>query len=482
MPLTDNKARPLRAVLNRILSVPIPVKILGVGFVVALAFGGTTFLVIEKVATGIHLQMIERRAHITAFRLAESLEHYVATGDVLTINRKLMTARGMEQNIRYIIVRDALGGVVAHTFDNGVPRDLLDLPTTFADSDYQIHVLGTENGRIFDAQVPILGGHAGTLQLGISDNLLLYQSRTLTRLLAGVLALSVAMGASFAAVLAYLITHPLRELERVATSIRQGDYSVRVEGLPGDEIGDLGVTFNHMAQSLEEHGRQIQNKENARISLLRQLVDAQEEERKSIARELHDQMGQSLSRVLLTFQCAHQTCGCSQAQCAELEQILGDLIDKVRQMAWHVRPAILDDYGLKYALARYLNEISTHIGYPVRLECNINDESQRLPREVEIGLYRISQEAITNVIRHARASSASVVVLQNQEAVTLVVGDNGCGFDLQNALGTDATSLGLLGMRERTSLLGGDFEVESEPGKGTEVLVSIPLGKVNDDA
>ncbi|NIA15633.1 MAG: HAMP domain-containing protein [Nitrospiraceae bacterium] len=480
MTVAERQERTAARIVRSMLSAPILLKILGVGFVVAVAFGGTTFLLFNHVAKRIHLQVIEGRARSEATGLAESLERPLITGDLVTINRKLKRATGMRQDIRYIIVRDARGKVVAHTFDHAVPDDLLNLPSAPGTAPGSVRLLGSEGGRVFDVQTLILKGKAGTVQLGLSDRVLVLQNRMLKRLILGVLALSGALGAGTAAALAYLITHPLDELRNAASRIRQGDYSARVPVLSDDEIGSLAGTFNHMAKSLEERGRQIEQKERARLSLLRKLVEVQEDERKRLARELHDQVGQSLSRVLLTFQCARRDCECSDQQCLDLEGLLGKLIDEIRRMAWHVRPAVLDDYGLGSALERYLKETSKRAGIPIRFECSLPDNSQRLPRAVEVALYRIAQEALTNVVRHAQATAANVVLLAKKGVVTLVVGDNGVGFEPPEVMGLDGVSLGLLGMRERAFLFGGELEIESVHGSGTEVLVNIPLENEND--
>lgn len=466
---------PAARIVLRLLSVPILIKILGVGVVVAAAFGGTTLMLFDHVASDILFKMIEKHTLVTVNHLAESLERPIAIGDVLTVNQKLMNAMKMEPDIRYIIVRDSQGAVVAHTFNKAVPDDLLKLPSVSSKAEDTIQILGSEKGRIFNFHAPILEGRGGMLQLGVSDAVLLFQRKMLMRTTFGVLALSGALGSAMAFVLAYLITRPIHELKNATIRICQGNYSARIIGLPGDEIGELAEMFNYMTDSLEKSRYQIQQKEIARVSLLRQLVNVQEEERKHLARELHDQMGQSLSRVLLSFQCVRRNCGCSDGQCVELEHLMGDLIDKTRQMAWNVRPAVLDDYGLSSALERYLAETSKQIGFPISFECNLSQNSKRLPNEVEVTLYRITQEAISNVILHAHATSASVVLLSNVSTVTLVVGDNGCGFEIPNIMELDKKSLGLLGMRERASLLMGELEIESELEKGTEVLVSIPV-------
>jgi len=201
---------------------------------------------------------------------------------------------------------------------------------------------------------------------------------------------------------------------------------------------------------------------------LRRVVAGQEIERRRLARELHDETGQALTSILLGLRAVEEANeGVDVAQLREL--VVGTLQD-VRRLAVQLRPKALDDFGLVPALERLVQTFAEASGIRVELEANIGDE--RLPTEVETTVYRLVQEALTNVVKHAGAKEVSILVFRRDDMLTAVLEDNGSGFD-PDAVRSD--SLGLDGMRERVALHDGRLTVESAPGAGTTLRVEVPL-------
>ena len=203
---------------------------------------------------------------------------------------------------------------------------------------------------------------------------------------------------------------------------------------------------------------------------LRRVVEAQELERRRLARELHDQTGQELTSVLLglkAFEEASDDAERVEALAAVREQVVETLHD-VRRLAVELRPKALDDFGLAPALERLRETFSEQTGMRVDLESRIRE---RLPPDVETALYRIVQEALTNVVKHAQAGVVSIVLARNASAVTALVEDDGRGFSREGS----GEGLGLLGMGERLALLGGKLRIESRPGAGTTIVAEVPL-------
>ncbi len=204
---------------------------------------------------------------------------------------------------------------------------------------------------------------------------------------------------------------------------------------------------------------------------LRRIVEAQELERRRLARELHDQTGQELTSVLLGLKAvgeAKNDAEHADALAAVREQVLETLHD-VRRLAVELRPKALDDFGLTPALERLRDTFSQQTGMRVELESRIRE---RLPADVETALYRIVQEALTNIVKHAQASTISIVLAHQAGAVTVLIEDDGRGFT--HGDGSDE-GLGLLGMGERLALLGGRLKIESTPGSGTTIVAEVPL-------
>ena len=204
---------------------------------------------------------------------------------------------------------------------------------------------------------------------------------------------------------------------------------------------------------------------------LRRVVEAQELERRRLARELHDQTGQELTSVLLGLKAVEEAksdAERAEALAAVREQVVETLHD-VRRLAVELRPKALDDFGLVAALERLRDTFSEQTGMRVDLEANVGD---RLPSDVETALYRIVQEALTNIVKHAQASAVSIVLARSGRAITAVIEDDGRGFTPRRPA---ATGSGLLGMGERLALLGGKLKIESSPGAGATIVAEVPL-------
>jgi len=209
-------------------------------------------------------------------------------------------------------------------------------------------------------------------------------------------------------------------------------------------------------------------------NLSRRLVEVQEAERSHIARELHDETGQALSSLLLGLGLLEREADQPEAVVAravELEELTDEMMDNLHRLAMNLRPATLDHLGLVAALEQYVESFVRQYGVQVQFE-TVGLGEKRLASPVETSLYRIVQEAMTNVIRHAQASHVDVLVERRDDRVVALIEDDGVGFDVQEALRTGR--LGLFGMRERAEMLGGSLVIESKLGTGTTVLVEVP--------
>ena len=213
--------------------------------------------------------------------------------------------------------------------------------------------------------------------------------------------------------------------------------------------------------------RRLAEKERQRSKLIQALMTAQEEERGRISRDLHDQIGQSLTAMLLGLDKAIQNP--DRAELQRLKELASISLGDVRRIALDLRPSVLDELGLEAAVRRYAREVIERYGLEVGVLVGL---PHRLSQQAETVLYRVVQEAITNVVRHARATGVSVVVTATRDHVKLVVEDDGVGFDPDALL--PGEQVGLLGMRERLELLGGSLRIESNPGEGCSLYAQLP--------
>jgi len=257
-----------------------------------------------------------------------------------------------------------------------------------------------------------------------------------------------------------------------------------------DLLATLGQTFlqtrYHTILAAERRGQERTAEANeARARLLKQVMSAREEEQRRIARDLHDGIGQSLTSLLLWLRAAAEvpTIEEARARLGELRGITAALLEDVRKLARGLRPSVLDDLGLAAALERYAADYTQAHGIAVDVVAP-DPALARLPAEVETALYRIAQETLTNVLKHAAAKAVSLVVRRElgggSSGVHLTVEDDGRGFDndaLLQAPGwaSAGKGLGLVDIRERAALLNGTVTLESRRGIGTTVHVYIPL-------
>jgi signal transduction histidine kinase len=211
--------------------------------------------------------------------------------------------------------------------------------------------------------------------------------------------------------------------------------------------------------------------ENRVKSLLERLVTVQEEERRRLSRELHDELGQQLTALRLTLSMLKQLAGTDEAgQQLEIADRIATQLDRdVDRLAWALRPAALDEFGLIPALDTFIRQWADY--HKITVTFQASEITPRLPVEIENHLYRVVQEALNNVVKHARATDANVALHQGAHGVQLSVHDNGEGFD---AVTPSIDGMGLLGMRERVALLGGEIHVDSRLGLGTTITVMVP--------
>jgi signal transduction histidine kinase len=224
-------------------------------------------------------------------------------------------------------------------------------------------------------------------------------------------------------------------------------------------------------ERLEAEGRlrASELREAGRRETLRRVVDAQEHERRRIARELHDETGQALTSVLLGLRLIEEVSPDVRTAVSELRETITAAIQELRALAVELRPKALDDFGLGAAIERLADTYSRRTG--IAIDVHVASLGDRLPEDVETALYRIVQESLTNVAKHAGAATASVTVHRRPRAVTAVVEDDGGGFDPA----VITTGLGLTSIRERAELVSGTVRVESRPGVGTTIAVEVPL-------
>lgn len=288
-------------------------------------------------------------------------------------------------------------------------------------------------------------------------------------------------GLAVAFLLGSFISAQIKVLAQAARIVTAGNIGYQVKIYSHDDLGRLAQAFNTMSSDLARMKEKLEQREVIRRQLLIKLITAQEGERLRVARELHDNLGQSLSSlgyglqsVLLALEADH----------ASVKSLLRYLYEEnlsaqneLRATIYALRPSVLDDLGLMPALRSYVEHCVASKG--IEVDFNIEGEVRRLPSEIETALFRITQEALNNTLRHAAAHKVQVYAKFGADGVDLTIIDDGCGFDASELQAKpDGRAIGLMGMRERAELLEGQLEVASKPGQGCRIRVYIPTIKV----
>ena len=258
--------------------------------------------------------------------------------------------------------------------------------------------------------------------------------------------------------------------------------AVQPDAFSRDDLTFLQTVSDHVAVALANARllQELREKERIRGLLLNKVVTAQEEERKRISHELHDQIGQLLTALLIQLQLLERDL--SEPSLKDRLKVLKQLAEEIsvhlHHIAWELRPPALDELGLLAALERVTEEWSKRFNIPCEFEVNGAFNGQVEP-EVAIGVFRIVQESLTNIAKHAKATHARVTVQQENGELVVTVEDNGVGFRVKDVMRhpDENKRLGLLGMMERAAMLSGKLDIESKPGKGTKIQLRIPLTK-----
>jgi signal transduction histidine kinase len=284
-------------------------------------------------------------------------------------------------------------------------------------------------------------------------------------ILGAILLFGVSLAIWMARLFSRWLLQPIHTLQESAERITAGDFSHRIELNRSDELGFLAAAVNQMVAALEQTIKELRT-----VSL--NLLSAQESERRRVAQEIHDELGQTLTALRLNLWMAlqsdpeNQTLSATHRQATEVQET-------ARTLSHELRPAMLDDLGLLPTLEWYIDRVEQRANLAIVLETDF-DESM-ISSGMKTALYRLIVEALTNITKHASASVAEICLNAREQGLHLIIQDDGAGFD--TAILNQTQSLGLAGMRERVNLLQGQFLIESNLEQGTRITIDLPLNE-----
>jgi signal transduction histidine kinase len=361
----------------------------------------------------------------------------------------------------YLYIIDQAGNIVSQPDRlSGQPVPAAELPIEQLSSPYQ----GLSGEQVIGKASPIENTDwQVVIEISASE-----ANRGLTSLLiilGAILLFGISLAIWMARLFSRWLLQPIHALQESAERITAGDFSHRIELNRSDELGFLAAAVNQMVAALEQTIKELRT-----VSL--NLLSAQESERRRVAQEIHDELGQTLTALRLNLWMAlqsdpeNQTLSATHRQATEVQET-------ARTLSHELRPAMLDDLGLLPTLEWYIDRVEQRANLAIVLETDF-DESM-ISSGMKTALYRLIVEALTNITKHASASVAEICLNAREQGLHLIIQDDGAGFD--TAILNQTQSLGLAGMRERVNLLQGQFLIESNLEQGTRITIDLPLNE-----
>jgi len=454
-------------------SISLQAKIIGMIIGLSVFMGMVLSLQVSRFLDDHTLAYTEQKSRSVANEIANKIPDYTLINDLYGLTRYLVNANANRRDVRYIVVLDRRGNIIAHTFGSRFPAELGNhLRRVYRHQD-EVQLVKTDEGLIWETVLPVLQGWDGSVAVGVTDRFVRMENREFISSLLLTTLLVAMIGILFAVLLSWLIARPIKELLAATNAVRRGEYTVVLEPVSHDEVGALTLAFNEMSNGFQLAAEARREKENIRREFLQKIISSQENERKRIARELHDQTGQSLASLSIGLNLLERMAGSQEMQqnIHQLKKNIENELEAIHDMALKLRPSVLDDMGLVAALSLYMENVRK--ANEVEIQQNIIGFQDRRPSSaIETCLYRIVQEAVNNAVRHGRARHISLFLEWSTNTIRLLIDDDGKGFDLKILETT--TRLGIYGMRERVELADGTFRIDSEPGQGVMIVVTVP--------
>ncbi|MFU8819818.1 MAG: ATP-binding protein [Desulfurivibrio sp.] len=453
---------------------PLDVKIMGMALGIIILFGTMSLLTIHDTLVFNMEELLEKESRSIAVELAHRAPEYLLIHDIYGLSQMLKSTVKSRPDLRYAVVSDRHDQIVAHTFGAGFPADLLEFHHRAGGSPSEVTLqkIKTNEGIIWESTAPVMQGDEGRVRVGVREDAFRQQIGNFLYSFALSSFWVVIIGLLLSAYLTWLITRPILQLLQATQAVNQGNYQIRLPLTAKDEVGRLTLSFNEMVAQLERADESRREKEQMRREFLQRVIAGQENERQRIARELHDQTGQALASITLGLKMLENNTSdqATRDNIGDLKKAVTAEIQTLHDLAVTLRPSILDDMGLIPALEVLFNDLYKRHGLKIQPTI-IGFARRRAESCLETCIYRIIQEALLNVLRHAEADTATVLLDWRGSLIRGVIEDNGRGFDPANA---PSDRLGLYGMRERAELAGGFLRIESEPGQGTMVVFELP--------
>ena len=455
-------------------------RILAMALLIIMLLSVATGFIVWDSLDDLVSQQLQKRGVEIANHVALAGGNYILMEDLYTLYELAAQTATSSEDVRYILIIDSNRRLLAHTFHGGVPQGLLTDMTETAEP--RISVFRSNEGLIHDIIVPVENGAIGYVRVGMTEE---YTRRSIYQHLRDALVAVLvicALAVFLSSRISRRITQPIRNLAAVAESITQGNLAIRANSHDRGEVGQLAAAFNEMTASLIKASAdkevllaELRAKEQMRDTLITRLMTAQEDERKRISRELHDETSQALTSLMLTMRVLSEDAPNQEQKAALLlaRDVAADILREVRDLAIELRPPVLDDLGLAAAIERFSENFALRHG--LKIDLNTSGRQASVEDQIAVALYRIVQEGLSNVVKHSGATTVAISITFETDRITVAIADNGKGISDSDLIRAQKENrLGLFGMRERVELLQGRFTIGRSCLGGTELVIVIP--------
>ena len=477
----------IKTITGAVRNASLQMKMFSLTAAVVVAVAACSFAWMQSALSGSLSLQVESRARALATYVASRSIDPLLTNNIYTLNALVDDTVKNNEDVKYLFIVGENGEVIVSSEKALAVSDerLAANASVAEDGLYResSKALETDAGRIMDNAAPVFKEGGAEVRVGMGyESVGSFMTDVSSQLLVIVgLVLAVAMAVSYAIVKVTL--RPVKDLVGLTERVSEGELGERANEYNHDEIGRLAESFNRMLDDLQmaeaernDYVGELADKERILGLLLQKVINAQEDERKRIARELHDETSHSLTAMLIELQELRRgsLTADQEGHAVALKSLIDQALKDINQLAWNLRPSVLDKFGLQVSLERYVEEIEAHHSFSVDLV--VQGDAASLPPDVEITIYRLVQEAVTNVVKYAHARELGIMLVVNAAFVSVVVEDDGVGFDVGAVTRLrPGEHLGLLGMDERVSILGGTLDIESSVGGGTTIIAKVPL-------
>jgi signal transduction histidine kinase len=426
------------------------------------------------VTHGIFLHVLKKAFQEKGIAVAKSMAIHSITG-VLTLNNiRLKEAIGSEmksnKDITYFFILDSRNEILAHTFENGFPVELLSANSLLPGKSYVIQTIDIGGELIEDIAVPIKVEESiiGTVRMGMSQNSIKKTVGAINNLFITVTLILLSLGVLLAYRISYLITRPIKRLVEASKHVHRGEFEAEIEAYTNDEIGFLTQTFNEMVRHLREQIEEIK-----RLTVV--------EERNRIAIELHDGLAQNLFQLTTGLEYCEKIFQKDPLKAydemAVLKEHSRSLLQDAREVIFDLRAAETEDghIWLTHQITDFINNFQKRLRLPVKVE--MSTFKTRLPLIKAKVLFYIIKEAFSNIERHSHSQNIEALITNSGNNLNIMVKDDGQGFEVEKVLDNYCLvgKFGLAGMKQRVSSIGGELFIDSKPSEGTKIFIRVPL-------